>query len=187
MNSDVTMLWLDVLPRLKPGVIVHIHDVFLPYDYPPEWASRYYSEQYMLAASLLAGNPMEILFPSHFVQRDAALASRLDPLWEALGLDAQVRVGCLFCQDPRDPASGAIAAALHNVTESGTGAVPEKATLAFRLRSSPRGGPVASGSIRNPDGTDACRGGRRVIIENSVHGDWRQRGAAVTHPDGFAR
>lgn len=96
MNSDVTMLWLDVLPRLKPGVIVHLHDVFLPYDYPPEWASRYYSEQYLLAASLLAGSPMEILFPSHFVQRDVVLSSRLNVLWESLGLDPQLRVGGSF-------------------------------------------------------------------------------------------
>lgn len=49
-NSDSVVLLLEVLPRLKPGVLVHIHDIWLPYDYPPEWSSRYYSEQYLLAA-----------------------------------------------------------------------------------------------------------------------------------------
>ncbi len=32
-----------------------VHDIFLPDDYPPEWADRYYSEQYLLAAWLLGG------------------------------------------------------------------------------------------------------------------------------------
>jgi predicted O-methyltransferase YrrM len=54
-NSDATVFFLDVLPRLPPGVLVGVHDVFLPYDYPPEWVKSYYSEQYLLAAYLLAG------------------------------------------------------------------------------------------------------------------------------------
>ena len=54
MNSDVTAFFLDVLPRLPPGVLVGIHDVHLPDDYRPEHAARYYSEQYLLAAYLLA-------------------------------------------------------------------------------------------------------------------------------------
>ncbi len=57
MNSDVTVFFLEVLPRLKEGVLVGVHDVFLPYDYPSELADRHYSEQYLLAAHLLAGNP----------------------------------------------------------------------------------------------------------------------------------
>lgn len=52
-GSDVTVLLLDVVPRLRPGVLLHIHDVFLPWDYPEEWSSRYYSEQYLLASLLL--------------------------------------------------------------------------------------------------------------------------------------
>ena len=43
-NSDVTMLCLEILPRLSSGVIVHFHDILLPYDYPPQWARRFYSE-----------------------------------------------------------------------------------------------------------------------------------------------
>src|SRR5690606_30946570 len=54
MNSDVTVVFLDILPRLKPGVLVQIHDVTLPYDYPEVWIDRHYSEQYLLAAWLLA-------------------------------------------------------------------------------------------------------------------------------------
>ena len=41
---------------LAPGVLVGIHDICLPFDYPPDWLDRYYSEQYLLAASLLGGH-----------------------------------------------------------------------------------------------------------------------------------
>ena len=34
MDSDVSVFFLDVLPRLKPGVLVHVHDIFWPVDYP---------------------------------------------------------------------------------------------------------------------------------------------------------
>jgi hypothetical protein len=54
MNSDVTTFFLDVLPELPAGVFVGIHDIYLPDDYPPRWANRYRSEQYLLAALLLA-------------------------------------------------------------------------------------------------------------------------------------
>ena len=54
MNSDATTIFLDTIPRLRSGVLVEIHDVTLPYDYPTEWIDRYYSEQYLLAAYILA-------------------------------------------------------------------------------------------------------------------------------------
>lgn len=52
-DSDVTVFFLDVLPRLKPGVLIHIHDIFWPLDYPESWSYRLYSEQYMLGMLLL--------------------------------------------------------------------------------------------------------------------------------------
>ena len=73
-NSDVTAFFLDMLPRLPPGVLVHVHDVFLPLDYPPEWASRLYSEQYLLAAMLLGpAPPFRVLLPNHFACHDPVL------------------------------------------------------------------------------------------------------------------
>jgi predicted O-methyltransferase YrrM len=44
-GSDVDLLLNRVLPRLPAGVIVHIHDIFLPFDYPPVWGWRAYNEQ----------------------------------------------------------------------------------------------------------------------------------------------
>jgi Methyltransferase domain len=81
-NSDSVIFFLEILPGLKPGVLVHIHDIFLPYDYPPEWNDRYYSEQYLLAAYLLAEGPhFTVELPNMFVSEDPGLREELSPLW----------------------------------------------------------------------------------------------------------
>jgi len=68
MNSDVTVTFLDIIPRLKPGVIVQVHDILLPNDYLKRWDKRYYSEQYLLAAYLLAeGEKIKILLPNAYL------------------------------------------------------------------------------------------------------------------------
>lgn len=83
MNSDVTVIFLDILPRLRRGIIVQFHDIFLPFDYPPHWGKRYYSEQYLLAVWLLTREPgIEILLPNAFISQDPELSHILDPLWE---------------------------------------------------------------------------------------------------------
>jgi hypothetical protein len=82
-NSDSMVFFLEVLPRLAPGVIVHIHDIYLPYDYPQFMCDRAYSEQYMLAAFILA-NPdkYETILPNYFISQDPELSSILTPLWQ---------------------------------------------------------------------------------------------------------
>jgi predicted O-methyltransferase YrrM len=58
IHSDVCYAFLDILPRLRPGVWVHVHDIFFPRDYPAKWIigeRRAYNEQYILEA-LLSGN-----------------------------------------------------------------------------------------------------------------------------------
>lgn len=83
MNSDSTVVLLDILPVLKPGVIVEFHDIFLPYDYPPEWIPRYYSEQYGLAAYLLGGgHTLQIILANNFISNDPELSLILSPLWD---------------------------------------------------------------------------------------------------------
>lgn len=80
-NSDVTVFFLEILPVLKPGVIVHLHDIYLPYDYPRGHLPRLWNEQYLLATALLFGGAaFEILFPSWYIARDAALAAKLNGL-----------------------------------------------------------------------------------------------------------
>jgi hypothetical protein len=97
MNSDVTTVFLDIIPKLKKGVIIQIHDIFLPYDYPDSWIERYYSEQYMLASYLLA-NPdfFEILMPSFFISNEIELKSVFDVFWDSEGLENIPRHGQSF-------------------------------------------------------------------------------------------
>jgi len=96
MNSDVTSLWLDILPRLRQGVVVHVHDIFLPFDYPPEWASRFYSEQYMLAASLLAGADVGMVFASQYVQRSPELFAEVRERFASWGINDEDAGGASF-------------------------------------------------------------------------------------------
>lgn len=79
-NSDVTVFFLEIIPILPSGVIIHIHDIFLPYDYPPNWVGRLYNEQYLLAAMLLANQTRyNILWPGTFVADLLSLNSGSHP------------------------------------------------------------------------------------------------------------
>ncbi len=75
-GSDVTVFFMDILPRLKPGVIVQIHDIYLPDDYISGHVRRMWNEQYLLATALLfGGGGFEILFPSWYVGQDPDLSA----------------------------------------------------------------------------------------------------------------
>ena len=97
-NSDVTVAFLDILPRLRAGVLVELHDIFLPYDYPPGWEDHYYSEQYMLAAFLLGGGDrkLRVVLPNCFITYDPVLGRILDPLWDHPALRGAQRHGDSF-------------------------------------------------------------------------------------------
>jgi hypothetical protein len=70
IGSDVNYLFLEVLPRLQPGVIVHVHDIFLPEEYPRPWVLndfRFWTEQYLLHAFLCHNSAFEILFANNYM------------------------------------------------------------------------------------------------------------------------
>ncbi len=72
-GSDVNVFFLELLPELPAGCIVHIHDIYLPYEYPSNMFNRFWSEQYMLATFLIAGGwrKLEPLMPIYYCfQRD---------------------------------------------------------------------------------------------------------------------
>jgi hypothetical protein len=77
-NSDVTLIFLDILPNLNPGVIVHFHDICWPDDYPDEWVARVYNEQYLLGVLFLFGAGYEILYSSKYVSSDSDLRSEFE-------------------------------------------------------------------------------------------------------------
>jgi predicted O-methyltransferase YrrM len=71
--SDVNYLILEVLPRLKPGVLVHIHDIFLPWDYPRDWVlnlRNFWNEQYVVHAFLLCNSGFDVLAANWFLSRE---------------------------------------------------------------------------------------------------------------------
>jgi len=65
-GSDVELLMTRILPAIPAGVLVHIHDIFLPGGYPASWSWRNYNEQSAVAA-LFQGGRWAPLFASSFV------------------------------------------------------------------------------------------------------------------------
>ena len=96
-NSDSMVFFLEVLPNLKKGVIVHVHDIYLPYDYPQFMCDRFYSEQYGLAMYLLANpNKYKPILPNYFISEDKELKKLLYPIWDHSALDGVERHGGSF-------------------------------------------------------------------------------------------
>lgn len=65
-GSDVDLLFLEILPSLPSGIFVHIHDIFLPDDYPEHWDWRGYNEQQAIAPFFLGGG-YDVIFSSAYV------------------------------------------------------------------------------------------------------------------------
>ena len=82
IHSDVSHILFNIFPRLKAGVIVHIHDVPWPFEYPEKWVreGRAYNEAYLLRAFLQYNAAFEILFFNSFIARHhAELIKRVMP------------------------------------------------------------------------------------------------------------
>ena len=72
IGGDVNYLFLEVLPRLNPGVIVHVHDIFLPFEYRRHWVLnefRFWTEQYLLQAFLTFNSEFEVLLANYYLSR----------------------------------------------------------------------------------------------------------------------
>jgi len=96
-NSDAMVFFMETLPQVKPGVIIHIHDIYLPYDYPQYMCDRAYNEQYGLAFYLLAApEKFDILMPNFFVSKDKELSSILQPFWNHPNLNNVEKHGGSF-------------------------------------------------------------------------------------------
>jgi hypothetical protein len=79
-NSDVMWFFMEILPVIPEGVLIHIHDIFLPYDYPQWVCDRFFNEQYILAACLLNSDKYRIISPNYYL-----LAEKIaDDLWNSI-------------------------------------------------------------------------------------------------------
>lgn len=72
LGSEVNLLILQILPLLCQGVLVHFHDIFLPYEYPREWFERgtYPNEQYLLQAFLSGNSAWRVIFAAYAASRE---------------------------------------------------------------------------------------------------------------------
>lgn len=87
IGSEVNRIVLDVLPRLAPGVVVHFHDIFLPWEYHRNWIEGEWkwNEQYLLQAFLAMNPEFQVLLSCQALLRDqraelARLVPTLRPL-----------------------------------------------------------------------------------------------------------
>lgn len=70
-GSDVNHIYFKILPRLSAGVLIHVHDIFLPCDYPKSWVLEHgfsWNEQYLVQALLMNSDGLEVLFGCAYAQ-----------------------------------------------------------------------------------------------------------------------
>jgi len=92
-GSDVNWFFFRVLPRLRPGVLIHFHDIFLPDDYPQEWIferGQTWNEQYVLQAFLMHNRAYQVLMANRYLYRVGQ--ATLDRLYQGV----QPSFGCSF-------------------------------------------------------------------------------------------
>lgn len=96
-NSDAMVFFMEVLPDLPKGVIVHLHDIYLPYDYPQFMCNRFYNEQYGLASFLLA-NPKKYntILPNYFVSQNEELSNIYNSIWDHENLEGVEQHGASY-------------------------------------------------------------------------------------------
>jgi predicted O-methyltransferase YrrM len=80
-GSDCVSFFLRILPRIAPGVVVHVHDIYLPFGYPEEFHERYYNEQYLLGAFLLGNSDWRPLVASAHLNSRGAFADGNSSFW----------------------------------------------------------------------------------------------------------
>lgn len=79
-GTDVPYLFLEVIAALPRGVVVHVHDICLPYEYDALYSWRWYSEQYVLGG-LLLGGVLRVLWSVHYLWRTGAIAESGSSIW----------------------------------------------------------------------------------------------------------
>jgi predicted O-methyltransferase YrrM len=80
-GNDLLFIYFQILPILKKGVLIHIHDIFTPRHYPQEWLTkkmRFWNEQYLLEAFLYNNSEFKISFTlNHLVKTDYSAAKKI--------------------------------------------------------------------------------------------------------------
>lgn len=72
-QGDVLKIFLEIIPKLKKGVIVHIHDIFTPKDYPDKWIvkeNKFWNEQYLVEALMMNKDKYEIYLMLNYLKNN---------------------------------------------------------------------------------------------------------------------
>ena len=72
-QGDVLLLYLEIIPSLRPGVLIHLHDIFTPRDYLETWIKdkvRFWNEQYLLEALLTQNTSLEVIGALNFLKHN---------------------------------------------------------------------------------------------------------------------
>jgi hypothetical protein len=96
-NSDVTVVFTEILPALRPGCMYGFHDIFLPNDYPAKWHRRFYNEQYLLMAYLLGGAGGDsIVCPVHYIELQPEMRAVFETILDNKIFEQLPRIGGAF-------------------------------------------------------------------------------------------
>jgi Methyltransferase domain len=109
IDSDVQYEYLEILPRLNDGVLVHAHDIFLPAEYPKEWVLKnlkFYNEQYLFQAFLTFNNAYEVLWASHYMH--LKYPERLKSAFPSYNIDKHIPPGSFWVRRKNNSRSSLI-------------------------------------------------------------------------------
>lgn len=84
-QNDCVFEYTELLPSLPSGVVVHVHDIFTPFDYPDGWLNKdfhLWGEQYVLEAILANSDRWSVLAPLSWLSQDAVQFKLLCPFYE---------------------------------------------------------------------------------------------------------
>ena len=80
-GSDAVRFFIEILPIIRPGVLIHLHDMHLPYEYSAEFDGRGYGEQYLMATALLGSRDLVVLAPVSYLARSGRLREGGSSFW----------------------------------------------------------------------------------------------------------
>jgi len=96
IQGDVLFEYLEILPLLKKGVLVHLHDIFTPNDYPDHWVTepRFYNEQYLFEAFLTFNTQYKVIGALNYLKHN--LFDELSSKCPILGLEPDAEPGSFW-------------------------------------------------------------------------------------------